>query len=104
MKKKRNPQPNSRAFTRGRFIFRAKLSLTLSLILAFGQLYRLKLFLKPNTVIVGRLRHFLRRFVVQLIFLAQMFLGSIRKKLPDETFEILKFKMAAAAILDYLNL
>ena len=32
-----------------------------------------------------------------------MFLGSIRKKMPYEAIEILKFKMAAAAILDYLN-
>ena len=39
-----------------------------------------------------------------LILLAQMFLGAIRKNLPYEATEISHFKMAAAAILDGLNL
>ena len=42
-------------------------------------------------------------FVVQLIFWAQIFLGAIRKNLSYDSIEILKFKMAAAAILDGLN-
>ena len=45
---------------------------------------------------------FVWRFVVQLIFLAQMFLGAIRKNLPHEPTEILSFKMAAVAMLDQL--
>ena len=46
----------------------------------------------------------MRGFVVQLIFWAQMFLRAIRKNLSYDPIEILKFKMAAAAILDGLNL
>ena len=44
-----------------------------------------------------------RHFVVQLIFLAQMFFGTITKYLFYDPIRITKFKMAAAAILDQLN-
>ena len=43
------------------------------------------------------------RFVVQLIFWAQLFVGAIIKDLSYDPIEISKFKMAAAAILEQLN-